>query len=1015
MPTYQAFASYPATGPVTSPRRELPLVAAGGKVRLTLTGPDFSVRVQISNAKNTTGPEHLFIPPDNSFETTATLTPSDMPYTLDGPARWFRLVLDSGTVNGGQIEEDETRTPDNLVSRQVLLDQLIAGTVSDLAMSPGKVNGDARQVKGRTYFWDANSTEAVDPNGVTVLAAAGVSTGRWVLTDREWGLNLNWFKGLVTGLGTASEDWIPAINAALAIDSVYIPSGTYLVQPTATNYIKFPVNAPRTLSGSGAASLLKVADGTGNYGQLIGQTSSASPVMNIRLTRFRIDQNPDANVGTVTVADANAFQDAIYLKNFAGVDVDGVTFDLSTGVNVIALNAANSSNATIRNCRINWGRNLSTAGYDNSTIYVECYDHKVLDNVITARGNADIPRGAIETHGAQTIVRGNTVTGFRHGINIIPFYGVDARAALTNSQLIEGNTLSGGANGIRVWLLTGRTTRNVSILNNIVALDQAVWPTLTAFIGIGTVDAADGTLSGDLDGLRIEGNDVRFSASETRSNLDYANCMALSLSTRNNTMSNIEINHNTWRNAPVWAWKIGHAVGGVVKHVRATGNSIINAGNAVNQTPTAARVPFAFYGLVQDVLITDSRIIEDSAAPLASALLFTSLTSGSDIRFERTNVASPYNLLEFPDALPTGVTVDAMRPTVWSSTLPPASGTFKTGAIARLLNPSSLTSITTMTAITAGTLGTLSGVTGSLPGNSTVLTITGGDISALRAGDYLTVGGSGLMRIKTIDVANSLITMTANVVAAYSGAVSYAVPAFATVGGAPSLSADNAYTGKQTIVVSGKRAVDALSDTFPAGFFQATTASGAIGQSTSNAGLSGLSGTGTGGTFQQIGTLSANLTSATLLVQRQSSMGDTFNITAATLRVDDSGVVTTGTRTNNLAEFRWDGTLKFTVSGGSNAMGAGIITTGGWGRASTTFDFPSIAAGAEATTTVTLTGARLTDTPGNVGCNVASIPASGIRLRAWISANDTVTIGAYNGTGAAIDPASATYYVQVFK
>lgn len=86
---------------------------------------------------------------------------------------------------------------------------------------------------------------------------------------------------------------------------------------------------------------------------------------------------------------------------------------------------------------------------------------------------------------------------------------------------------------------------------------------------------------------------------------------------------------------------------------------------------------------------------------------------------------------------------------------------------------------------------------------------------------------------------------------------------------------------------------------------------------------------------------------------------------------------------------------------------AGKVLTG-----SKTFDFPSVAAAAETTTTVTVTGAALGDFVVGVALGVS---AGGLALSGYVSAANTVTVVARNNTGAAIDLASTTLSVRVRK
>lgn len=77
-----------------------------------------------------------------------------------------------------------------------------------------------------------------------------------------------------------------------------------------------------------------------------------------------------------------------------------------------------------------------------------------------------------------------------------------------------------------------------------------------------------------------------------------------------------------------------------------------------------------------------------------------------------------------------------------------------------------------------------------------------------------------------------------------------------------------------------------------------------------------------------------------------------------------------------------------------------------------TLDFSSISAGAIGTQTVAVDGAASGDL---VTLGPPSSIDSGLMWSGFVSADDTVTIRLYNTTGSPIDPASATWNVQVTK
>jgi hypothetical protein len=83
----------------------------------------------------------------------------------------------------------------------------------------------------------------------------------------------------------------------------------------------------------------------------------------------------------------------------------------------------------------------------------------------------------------------------------------------------------------------------------------------------------------------------------------------------------------------------------------------------------------------------------------------------------------------------------------------------------------------------------------------------------------------------------------------------------------------------------------------------------------------------------------------------------------------------------------------------------------GWLSASATWDPPSILNGASAATTISVPSAALGDTV-NVSFSVA---LGGLALAAQVSAADTVEVRLINNSGGAVDLASGTVRVQVFK
>ena len=112
-------------------------------------------------------------------------------------------------------------------------------------------------------------------------------------------------------------------------------------------------------------------------------------------------------------------------------------------------------------------------------------------------------------------------------------------------------------------------------------------------------------------------------------------------------------------------------------------------------------------------------------------------------------------------------------------------------------------------------------------------------------------------------------------------------------------------------------------------------------------------------------------------------------------RANDGSIVNSAAGTST-------GVEALSVSGGSRLTFFAMTTA--------VFDCPSIAAGGQQTTTVTVAGALVTGMVAMVNSN--SVPA-GVSLSAHIMSSDTVTVTFNNNSGVALDPGNATLTVVV--
>lgn len=117
---------------------------------------------------------------------------------------------------------------------------------------------------------------------------------------------------------------------------------------------------------------------------------------------------------------------------------------------------------------------------------------------------------------------------------------------------------------------------------------------------------------------------------------------------------------------------------------------------------------------------------------------------------------------------------------------------------------------------------------------------------------------------------------------------------------------------------------------------------------------------------------------------------------------------TTGPGGSAVAGDLWrnGGQLNFRNASSQTVTILGILTN------TATLDFPSIAAGAVAQLTMTVSGAATGDA---VFIGAPSTLNTGLIVDGFVSAANTVTVRVFNGTSGSIDPASATFRAVVAK
>jgi hypothetical protein len=171
--------------------------------------------------------------------------------------------------------------------------------------------------------------------------------------------------------------------------------------------------------------------------------------------------------------------------------------------------ATSAMNVTVTNCTFTWSR-VGTNLYDNSTVFLEVYNATVTNNTFTAAAGSGAMT-AIEIHGGPAVAKGNVITGFCGGVNVVCSYAIQAGSPSGN-MLIQGNTITGANFGVLFWSDAGMTLRNVTVTGNKIHLSNADWDAYWS-AGVAPIPSETGTF----DTLTVTNNSITFQSTKSTS------------------------------------------------------------------------------------------------------------------------------------------------------------------------------------------------------------------------------------------------------------------------------------------------------------------------------------------------------------------------------------------------------------------------------------------------------------------------------------------------------------------
>jgi len=389
-----------------------------------------------------------------------------------------------------------------------------------------------------------------------------------------------------TNAGTVYPEWwgtdlyTALTSLASSGGRVQLLDNTYEVSPVGDT-VWGAIPDDTTIEGIGPQSIVKVADGTGNYEAVFSSLNGlieATHSNNIIFRNFRIDQNITNNVGTIASINGQR-QCAIRILPVTGdnITVENMIFDTACGINTVTLNSEHLSNVKVINNTFDFVMQ-TPSGYDATALYVNCYKGTVIGNTFKAN-QSDFTPCALEVHIGPITCTNNIITGFLNGM-----HGTsesDYNTARRNDLIISNNIIRDCNFGIMLWAYTSRELEGVIVSDNIINIDQVTFDQ-TATKGIGLYYSAGADVQGDFRDIKIQNNEITFkeeSPSGRAGMTAESSCGGLYLRPYGD-IYNLTVEGNTVRNSPASGIILGNSSeSNSVYETSIKNNLIVNAGN----------------------------------------------------------------------------------------------------------------------------------------------------------------------------------------------------------------------------------------------------------------------------------------------------------------------------------------------------------------------------------------------------------------------------------------------------
>lgn len=366
-----------------------------------------------------------------------------------------------------------------------------------------------------------------------------------------------------------------AINAVpVSGGTIIFPPGTYIVAPTKTKGIVLRSNL--RIVGSGAQSVIRIKDHSGDWPSLFSLKSSNDAVENVTFEDLTFDSNilnnPESRIDE---SKQETYQTFIYITAGHDLHVHRCRFAPYSGVWAVSLNGKAVRDCSVIDCYFRFVMRESNPDYDNSAVYMEGSNYTLSGNrfesIPTPYHEA---RACMEAHGGPAAVFSNTSVGYQTILNIVGSY-VDG--GNSSDITCHDNVAKDALIGILIWPTTPNNLKNVTVTNNTIEVAQLKHGTADTG-GVSVVFSHEA--KGEASNITITGNTIRFQDEGLgRPGNFYYNSAGVALHNLGGTVGAV-IEGNMIERAPGPGVVIGLPEPGkrVFQNVRVVKNTIINPG-----------------------------------------------------------------------------------------------------------------------------------------------------------------------------------------------------------------------------------------------------------------------------------------------------------------------------------------------------------------------------------------------------------------------------------------------------